>query len=79
MRDKSEIITICQNGCVTVLEKQCTINLHLKILLHVIYVTGEVNNINTSWTGLQLDFNKFLTGVSLRATTHTQVSDQVLF
>ena len=41
-------------------------------------MTGEDNNINTSWIGLQLDFNKFLTGVCLRATTQIQVSDQVL-
>ena len=39
---------------------------------------GEDNNTNTSWTGFQLDFNQFLTGVCLYATTHTQINDQVL-
>jgi len=28
----------------------------LKIILHVIHVTGEDSNIDTSWTGLQLDY-----------------------
>jgi len=38
-----------------------TINLHLKIILHVIHMTGEVSNINSYYTDLQLDFDQCVT------------------
>ena len=30
----------------------------LKITLHIIHVTGHDSNIDTSWTGLQLDYDQ---------------------